>query len=358
MTTRRAVLCGYYGMGNMGDEALLAALLEMLPDRLTPVVLSGNPNATRDRYGVEAVPRKSTFAVLQALQGADSFIWGGGSLMQDRTSALNPVYYGGLMGLAQQLGLTTVAWAQGIGPLSRGWTIALARRALSGCQAVTVRDRRSAELLNDWQIPAVLAPDPVWALESRSPKGLWDLPAPRIAVVLRPHPDLTPKRLQVLIQALRALQTATDAALLIVPFQPSQDLSLAREVYNELYSKASDSNSSGKCYLWQSDDPRALKGLFRGVELAISMRLHGLIAAAAEGCRCWGLSYDPKVSQLMAEFDLPGWELSELPDDPIAVSRAWIERYANGDPLPDARIQATVDRALLHRDALVDLFTP
>lgn len=53
MATERAVLCGYYGMGNMGDEALLASLLEMLPPHITPVVLSGNPQFTRDRYGVE-----------------------------------------------------------------------------------------------------------------------------------------------------------------------------------------------------------------------------------------------------------------------------------------------------------------
>jgi polysaccharide pyruvyl transferase CsaB len=109
----RAILCGYYGKGNGGDEALLATLLQMLPAHVEPVVLSGNPAETRDRHQVEACDRMSAFEVLRAFDSADAFIWGGGSLMQDATSALNPIYYGGLMGLAQQRGLRTIAWAQG-----------------------------------------------------------------------------------------------------------------------------------------------------------------------------------------------------------------------------------------------------
>ncbi|HEY9737232.1 MAG TPA: polysaccharide pyruvyl transferase CsaB, partial [Trichocoleus sp.] len=64
----RSLLCGYYGMGNGGDEALLAALLQMLPAGVTPVVLSGDPVETAQRYGVEAVPRKSPLAVLRAMR--------------------------------------------------------------------------------------------------------------------------------------------------------------------------------------------------------------------------------------------------------------------------------------------------
>ena len=45
----RAILCGYYGKGNGGDEALLATLLQMLPELVQPVVLSGNPQETRSR---------------------------------------------------------------------------------------------------------------------------------------------------------------------------------------------------------------------------------------------------------------------------------------------------------------------
>ena len=131
----RAVLCGYYGMGNAGDEALLASLLQMLPQAVKPIVLSGDPEETYARYGVRAVPRKS-LRVLPALRSADAFIWGGGSLMQDATSALNPLYYGGLMGIAHGLGLRTIAWAQGIGPLRRSLTQELARRSFGGCTRI------------------------------------------------------------------------------------------------------------------------------------------------------------------------------------------------------------------------------
>lgn len=116
---RRAVLCGYYGMGNGGDEALLATLLQMLPKDVQPLVLSANPKATESLHRVEASDRYSVFSLINEFRRSDLFIWGGGSLMQDATSARNPIYYGGLMGLAQGMGLQTIAWAQGVGPLNR-----------------------------------------------------------------------------------------------------------------------------------------------------------------------------------------------------------------------------------------------
>jgi polysaccharide pyruvyl transferase CsaB len=343
----RAVLCGYYGKGNGGDEALLASLLQMLPDRLTPVVLSGDPQATRARYGVESCDRFSSFAVLQALRNSQAFIWGGGSLMQDVTSWLNPLYYGGLMALAQQQGLTTIAWAQGIGPLKRHLTRAIAQSVLQGCAAVSVRDCASAQLAADWNINPLLAPDPVWALEDKPVAGLGNLPSPQIAVTLRSHPQLTPQRLQTLTQALIHLQKATEASVLLVPFQQSQDLDIARAIASQL---------SGTHQIVLLDDPRQLKGLYRGVEMAIAMRLHSLIMAASQQCRCFAISYDPKVTQLMAELNLAGWELEQLPEDASIISTAWLKEFVNGEATSRDRIQSLRDRALLHRDLLVQTF--
>lgn len=339
----RAILCGYYGKGNGGDEALLASLLQMLPESVTPLVLSGKPAETRKRYGVQSCDRTSPFQVLRAMRHSDAFIWGGGSLIQDVTSAASPLYYGGLMGLAQQLGLKTIAWAQGIGPLKRDLTRRVAKQCFAGCAAVSVRDRGSAALLHEWEIPCLEAPDPVWALDSKPVKGLWDLPAPRVAVSLRSHPTLTPERLANLTQALVHFQKATQTCILLVPFQTSQDLSIAESIQSQL---------TGPNHLFQLKDPRELKGLFRGVEMAIGMRYHSLIMAAAEECRCFALSYDPKVSQLMAQLNMPGWDLSQLPNEPNQISQTWLEHYANGNPLTGDQIQSLVDRTLMHRDLL------
>ena len=46
------VISGYYGFGNAGDEAMLAAMIEALSDldpHLNIIVLSGNPEDTRRR---------------------------------------------------------------------------------------------------------------------------------------------------------------------------------------------------------------------------------------------------------------------------------------------------------------------
>jgi len=339
----RVLLSGYYGKGNGGDEALLATLLQMLPLDVTPVVLSGNPEETHRHYGVECYNRMAFFSVFKALRSCGAFVWGGGSLIQDCTSIISPFYYGGLMALAQVMGLKTVAWGQGIGPLLRSQTRFLAQRNFAGCTQVSVRDIASSRLLSDWSIPHILAPDPVWALESKPVPELVDLPKPRIAVTLRNHPQLTENRLTNLIQALVNLQKETQTFILLLPFQKSEDLGIAEKIHTQLKDV-----SRVIC----SEDPQVLKGVFRGVEMSIGMRLHSLIMAASEGSRCFALSYDPKVNHLMEDLKIPGWDLHNLPNDVELISKTWIDYYHHGESLSDTKIQSLVNGAFLHRDLL------
>jgi polysaccharide pyruvyl transferase CsaB len=315
----------------------------MLPLDVTPVVLSGNPEETHRHYGVECYNRMAFFSVFKALRSCDAFVWGGGSLIQDSTSIISPFYYGGLMALAQVMGLKTVAWGQGIGPLLRSQTRFLAQRNFAGCTQVSVRDVASSRLLSDWSIPHILAPDPVWALESKPVPELVDLPKPRIAVTLRNHPQLTENRLTNLIQALVNLQKETQTFILLLPFQKSEDLAIAEKIHTQLKDV-----SRVIC----SEDPQVLKGVFRGVEMSIGMRLHSLIMAASEGSRCFALSYDPKVNHLMEDLKIPGWDLHNLPNDVELISKTWIDYYHHGESLSDTKIQSLVNGAFLHRDLL------
>lgn len=348
MSSIKAVLCGYYGMGNVGDEALLVSLLQMLPKSVTPIVLSGDPVTTKQQYGVASCPRKSTFAVLNALNQSDLFIWGGGSLMQDATSIASPIYYAGLMALAQQRGLKTIAWAQGVGPLRKSLTRWLTKQVLWGCNEISVRDRASAELLRSWGIEPAIAPDPVWALKPDCSFSLDKYPHPRVAVVLRSHPQLTPKRLEILIQALQNLQTETNCCLLLIPFQPAQDLAIAQRILTQI---------SSNTFILEINDPQQVMGLFTQVQMAIGMRLHSLIMAASAGCNCFALSYDPKVTQLMTELGLPGWELEQLPQDVEEIHRQWSNIFHSNFTLDPRQLESLVDRALIHQELLQKLIT-
>ncbi len=343
MSPTRAVLCGYYGMGNAGDEALLVSLLQMLPESVEPIVLSGDPQTTKKSYDVASYYRKSTFTLLKVLQQSDIFIWGGGSLMQDSTSLASPIYYAGMMALAQQQGLKTIAWGQGIGPLNKSLTRWLTKQVLFGCDAISVRDHASAELLSKWQIEPIIAPDPVWALQSDPAPKLPDTDKEIVAVVLRSHPLLTATRLKTLIQAIQDFQTQSNSYILLVPFQPLQDMAIAEKIAIQLEQDYS---------VMSIPNPKQLKGLFKNIKMAIGMRLHSLIMAAAEGCNCFALSYDPKVSQLMSELNLPGYELTDLPQDPQIISSVWLKQYHHHPALTQIQIQSLIDRALIHQQLL------
>lgn len=267
--------------------------------------------------------------------------------MQDSTSLASAAYYAGLMKLAQWMGLTTIAWAQGIGPLNRAITRWIARQAFAGCTAISVRDPGSMALLNSWGVKGVLAPDPVWAMAARS-VNIEGLPPPRIAVNLRRHPLLTGPRLEILTQALIQLQAATQASILLLPFQQSQDLAIAQSVQSRLL---------GTSQILSYDDPQDLKGMFQQVKMLISMRLHGLIMAAAEGCQCTALSYDPKVSQLMQQAAIPGWELAALPKESVVISQEWLAQYRQQAPPLHTIRSSMIHQALLHQQLLHQVLT-
>jgi polysaccharide pyruvyl transferase CsaB len=343
MTEIQAVLCGYYGKGNGGDEALLVSMLEMLPSNVKPLVLSADPQATSKIYGVRSYDRFNSGAVVRALKESQVLILGGGSLIQDATSVRSSIYYGGIMGLAQQFGLKTIAIAQGIGPVDKPLTRWIAKRAFGSCKAVSVRDPASAALLQSWGISSVMAPDPVWSMSATPMPEIARIASPKIAVTLRLHPELTNDRLDTLTKALVDLQAATGAHILLVPFQPTTDVDIAKQIQAEI------GDNSQMVIL---SDPKQLKGLFQGVDLAIGMRYHSLIMAVAEGCKSWAISYDPKVTKLMAEVNIPGCDIKELPTDPLIISQAWQQQLTTGSTLNTQALKILYQNSLTHRELL------
>ena len=96
----RLLFSGYYGFGNLGDEALLEITVGELRRRHPDIeidVLSHDPPATSARFGVEATPRMDIGAVKRAIDRADVLVSGGGGLLQNSTSTRSLLYYAGII---------------------------------------------------------------------------------------------------------------------------------------------------------------------------------------------------------------------------------------------------------------------
>ena len=342
------VISGYYGFGNVGDEAVLAATLGALRARVPSArftVLSANPRETERSHTVNSVSRAGIGAV-RAIAGADLFLSGGGSLIQDVTSARSALYYLGLLGLATMLSRRTMVFAQGIGPLRRRWVRALARGILNRVHLVTVRDEDSQRLLQEFGIrqTAHVVADPVFALvpapRQRGEDILGDAARPRIGLALRSWGNdgfLLP-----LIEAITSIRGRIGGTAVVLAFHPERDLPICRTASVSLGGRLVGDLSP--------EDTMAVVGC---LDVLVGVRLHALMCAVAMGVVPVGISYDPKVDGLFRRIGIGHLlPLQHLQPGPLkqAVMSAWGSRE-------DLRPQLLRAAALLREDALraVDL---
>ena len=174
----RVVLSGYFGFDNVGDEAILFAIIRALR-KLEPTieitVLSNNPAETAATYGVNSVNRWNIGEVRSAMKSADGLISGGGSLMQDATSGKTIPYYAGVIKLAQMAKVPVFIYSQGIGPINGALGKWLVKSVFNKCAGITVRDEGSFELLREIGVrpPVTVVPDPVVGLGGNEFKSAW-----------------------------------------------------------------------------------------------------------------------------------------------------------------------------------------
>lgn len=164
----KVLLCGYYGMGNLGDELLLSSCIELLnslgigPDKIA--VMSGSTVYTKKCYNVESIDRWNLNAVAHAARNSETLLLGGGGIFQDSSSFKSPIYYWLIVKIAQACGCKIWAVGQSVGPLRRWLSWILTKNAFSPCKYISVRDIHSthfvkkAVLTNDLALSLDLKP--------------------------------------------------------------------------------------------------------------------------------------------------------------------------------------------------------
>lgn len=339
----RIVLSGYYGFNNLGDEAILGALVQQiraLEPSATLVALSASPAQTRARLGIQAVNRMDPAAVFRAIKGSDLFVSGGGSLLQDVTGPGSVPYYLSLVWLAQRLGKRTMFLGQGVGPLNALASRWMVGRVARKADALTVRDRASQALLVRCGVPqdrVQLTADPVLAMEPLTGPAadeVWariglDPNRPTIAVSIRPWASWYERQLKAFSAVLAQRASEWNAQILLLPFHRPDDEGLLEELQHCLITRP-ESHAPRVVMLEQVLQPEEMMAVLSRVDLLVGMRLHALIMGAACAVPAIALVYDPKVA---AFADLAGYptissvsDLEHSEDVGALLARVWDSR--------------------------------
>ncbi len=308
MPPRRVVLSGYYGFGNMGDEAILESLcrsIHAIDGSIEVTVLSKDPAFTEATHDCKAVRRFSPAHVYRAIKKCELLISGGGSLLQDNTSTRSLIYYLAVIRLAHRLGKKTMLFANGIGPVTRPSNRRRVRDTVELADCVTLRDPDSLNELRAMGVARadlVESGDAVFTLPApshRRAQQILDaigLSGPFVTAAVRPIKD-APEYLDRIAALCDGITDRYGLQVLFIAMQPSVDEPVSWEIRDRMKNSA--------MILTGDYTPMDIMAVIGEGRIALSMRLHSLIFAACTATPTLGFDYDPKVASYLAMLDMP-----------------------------------------------------
>ena len=278
-----AALIGYYGFGNLGDELLLKACVDILTQcgisRPRIVALSNAPEKTSHDFGVDSVNRWRFREVARVFRESERVIFGGGGIFQDRTSIKSCVWYWGIVRLARLMGAEVFAIGQSVGPLKSKLSRILAGNALRSCRVLHVRDDKSMRLAESLRCKNVIRGcDLVLTIKPEE----YISHGERMLVNLRPCPEL-----EHYAEILRGHLTPETVGVALSPEDESA-LSLLglREVV-------------------RVDSFRDAQKLWSTAKSAVGMRLHFGVLSRLFRTPVAMMPYDVKVNEFAGQSGIP-----------------------------------------------------
>ena len=297
-----AVICGAYGHGNAGDEALLTAItaqLRTIDEDMRIVVVSKNARHTRRTHGLSAIRRWQIFRLRRELKRSKLFISGGGSLIQDVTSRRSLWFYLHTISLAKKCGCKVQMYGCGMGPLNYDYDRKRAARTINRCvDAITLRDPLSLEFTREIGVTVqevLVTGDPVLDLRGRSDedakaflrsRGI-DPDEKYVCLGLRSWPGFAEKSGEIRA-ALQYLYDKHGLVPLFMPMNYDKDAAITEPITRGM--------SAPFRVMPKTEDAELEIAIVRQMKLCVAMRLHSLLYAVCGKVPSVGLSYDPKVT--------------------------------------------------------------
>lgn len=334
---KKVILAGYYGFGNLGDEAILEMAINQIldiTDKKNITVLSGNREVTKNKYNVNTIDRYNVLSIMGKLLKSDALVFGGGSLLQDITSKRSIYYYLFLIRLAKLMNNKVIMLSQGIGPIINETSRKAVQSTLKYIDYITVRDKHSKEYLesigmNEEKI--FLSTDPVINLRAGKNYNSKSSSKKKVCFSLRnwKNADVSGK-----ISELAKMLIEKNIECCFIPFYYKEDLELINDVEKELKDTAT--------YYKEKLTTDEAFDIIRSMDVLVGVRLHSLIFAAAANVPFAAVSYDHKVDHFASSVNMNvSCSIDNI--DVISLYNEIIEKIENGDEEKKKLSQSVAD---------------
>jgi polysaccharide pyruvyl transferase CsaB len=360
----RVAISGSYGGMNLGDEAILEAILKELRASLDVdvVIFSRNANDTERRHKVRAVPIRDMEKdeVLEELRKLDLFVLGGGGILHDESieGFLRDVNW------AKGLDIPVMIYAVSVGPLKIPQSKQLVVDALNKVDRITVREREAKIILSDLGVtqeievtsdPALLLKPQPFTKEMLKKEGIdsnnlvgFSIREPGPAA-----PDLNIDQYHtILANAADFMVERYDAQILFVPMEvgENKDPQHSHAVISKMASAQRASVLKGQ---YTSGE---VLGLMRHMSFAVGMRLHFLIFAGIHRVPFVPLPYASKVSGFLSDLEMPMPPIAALNVGKLCafLDRSWDTKERTRKRLEE-KIPALQERAKTTNHILCEL---
>lgn len=260
-------LVGFFGNYNVGDEAILRAMVsqfKMYHEPIQIVVFTDSPDKTRDKYDVIVFSRKKITHLMAGINYCDMIIFAGGSLFQDQTSVLNMFYYAGVAQLCKLYKKKLILYSQGFDTLKHFISKVLLKKAITLADRVSVRDYKGMKYVKE-ELKV-----------KKNVRFVMDT-----ALLLQPYQKDNQYKGYVgvnlmkgqfnkhVLECLLFFQKSTNAELIFIPFNPEDKL-----IYSSLKKKLNIG-------ILEEGDPCVLMGCIKQMDMMIGQRYHSLVFSAA-----------------------------------------------------------------------------
>ena len=318
---KNVLLTAFIGSSNLGDQAIFTSICQSL---------SKNKNLRLSAFTLDRTKHKGTpyvrfiqtynpIRIVEEIRRCDVLVIGGGAIIQDNSSVYNLLRHTYKALIANILGKPYMFYAVGVNKLQSSGNRLFAKFTFNAASAITVRDQRSKENLEQLGVSKqiIVTSDPAVNLHILHEKRKDKASQPYVIVCLQHCFDIN-RYIPVALMHKFHLRSGKDNKkyqhfvkiiaefldwiidtytyrIVFLPFYNQRDDKVQREIFSFMQHKE-------QCILLEKQQTvERTMALIQGARVALSMRYHAAIFSAMHHVPFIGLRYSEKVSNFLAE---------------------------------------------------------